>query len=198
MKLLATKTNVAAPSVAYPFGNIRNKTLSVAGTPVDVEVYGDFHQFFEKMFDASGITANGLPDNVTNGWQLYEALIKVTQPDWTSAGITFSTVGANTWANLASSGLFSIAYKVKTNEVSLCGAASISSVAVPGDIPIMTLPVAARPTSIARPLARVLRGSTVTIEQITINTTGIVTVANGSGTFTPQTVWFEGISYRKS
>ena len=33
----------------------------------------DYVQFMEKMFADSGLTANGDPDNATNGYQLFEA-----------------------------------------------------------------------------------------------------------------------------
>jgi len=74
MKLLENKTNVDAPTTAYPFGELKNDTGTNDGTPVDQELLGDSMQFFEKVFNESGLTANGLPDNETNGFQLYEAL----------------------------------------------------------------------------------------------------------------------------
>ena len=46
---LEDKTRVDAPDYDYPFGKIRDKTESEGGTPVNTEVYGDFHQFFAKM-----------------------------------------------------------------------------------------------------------------------------------------------------
>lgn len=77
---LENKPNVTAPNAAYPFGNIKDKTSSEAGTGVNVAVYGDMHQFFAKLFAASGLTANGLPDNESNGFQLYKALLGVVAP----------------------------------------------------------------------------------------------------------------------
>jgi len=74
MRLLATKTNVNAPDSDYPFGRIRNNPGNGTGTPVNELLYGDMHQFFEKLMDAAGITANGLPDNDYSGFQLFEAL----------------------------------------------------------------------------------------------------------------------------
>ena len=73
MKLLQNKTNVVAPDAVYPFGDLKDDTGSNDGTPADRELVTDIHQFFEKLFDESGLTANGLPDNVTNGFQLHEA-----------------------------------------------------------------------------------------------------------------------------
>jgi hypothetical protein len=71
---LASKPNVDAPDYDYPFGRIRDRAGSTPGTPVNEVVYGDFHQFFAKLMDEAGVTANGLPDNDDDGFQLYEAL----------------------------------------------------------------------------------------------------------------------------
>lgn len=74
---LENKTNVDAPSVAYPFGKIRDGEDS--GTPVNTEVYGDFHQFFAKLLDEANITPNGQPENATDGFEYIDALLKVVQ-----------------------------------------------------------------------------------------------------------------------
>lgn len=74
---LENKVNTDAPSTAYPFGNIKDNTGSNNGTPVDKNVYADFHQFFAKMMDESGIAYNDLPDSATDGFQYFLALIKV-------------------------------------------------------------------------------------------------------------------------
>lgn len=74
---LTNKTNVAAPDSVYPFGRIKDKTSTQPGTPVNEDSYGDFHQFFEKLMAASEITANDLPDNAYNGFQLFQALKRV-------------------------------------------------------------------------------------------------------------------------
>lgn len=68
------KTNTDAPDGTYPYGKIRDNTGANDGTPVDVEVYGDFHQFFARLMAIAGLVANGIPDNLTNGFQLFEAL----------------------------------------------------------------------------------------------------------------------------
>lgn len=69
------KTNTDAATGTYPYGNIRDNDGSNNGTPVNVETYGDFHQFFEALMADAGITFNGLPDNLTNGFQLYLAFV---------------------------------------------------------------------------------------------------------------------------
>ena len=60
-------------STNYPDKRIRNNDGSGNGTPVNEQVYGDIHEFFGKIMREQKINYNGLPDNVTNGYQLYEA-----------------------------------------------------------------------------------------------------------------------------
>lgn len=72
---ITDKPNTEAPSADYPFGRTRDKSPSLAGTPVTTLTHGDFHQFFAKLMDFAGITPNGLPDNEYSGWQLMEALM---------------------------------------------------------------------------------------------------------------------------
>lgn len=196
MKRLSAKANVDAPSTPYPFGNIRNKTLSVAGSRVNVEMYGDIIQYFEKMFDASGITANGLPDNFTNGWQLYEAFVKLTHPAWTATGLTFATVGLNTWANVGPP-FYNVAYKQMPNEVALCGVASISSGAT-GDVPVMFLPSAASPSKDVY-VSALLQDGLAAPEPciLSIDALGQVTVLGMTVSLGDYTIYLDGIIFRK-
>jgi len=94
---LQDKTNTMPPTSDYPFGDIRDDTGTGNGTPIDRQVYADIHQFFAKMFFESGITSNGLADNATNGFQLWNAFSKFTStgvwidaaaPVITTAGIS--------------------------------------------------------------------------------------------------------------
>jgi hypothetical protein len=73
---LESKPDVTPPATPYPYGRIKDRVGAVPGTPVTEEVYGDFHQFFEKLMALAGVTGNDLPDNDTNGYQLMEAFIK--------------------------------------------------------------------------------------------------------------------------
>lgn len=81
-------TRAGAPTSAYPFGFIINETGSNNGTVVDADGFNDLFQLKEKMFAESGITANGLPDNETNGFQLFQAFLSVLPKkmvfQWTS------------------------------------------------------------------------------------------------------------------
>lgn len=71
---LKNKQNVDAPSGAFPYGNIRDDDGSGNGTPVDVQVYADFHQFFAHLLDTAGVSPNNLPDNLYNTFQYWNAL----------------------------------------------------------------------------------------------------------------------------
>lgn len=77
MRSLANKTNVTAPDADYPYGRLKDNDGTGNGTPVNEQVYGDIHQFFEKLMAEAGLAANNLPENVTNGFQLITALKKV-------------------------------------------------------------------------------------------------------------------------
>lgn len=89
MRPLADKPNTDAPDSDYPFGKIRDNPGNNTGTPINEVVYGDIHQFFEKLMNAAAITPNGLPENQTNGFQLYEALLKVTRQEYGKDTIQF-------------------------------------------------------------------------------------------------------------
>lgn len=73
---LQNKPNVQAPGGAYPYGKIKDNPGNGTGTPVNEVVYGDFHQFFAKMMAEAGITYNNVPDNATDGFQYFLALLK--------------------------------------------------------------------------------------------------------------------------
>lgn len=74
MRSLASKPNVVAPGGDYPFGRIKDNPGDQTGTPVNEEVYGDFHQFFEKLMSDGGVVANDDAENSADGFQLNEAL----------------------------------------------------------------------------------------------------------------------------
>lgn len=60
--------------VKYPNGRIKDNTGAGDGTPVNEFIYGDLHEFKDKLMRLASITPNGLPDNETNQYQLIEAL----------------------------------------------------------------------------------------------------------------------------
>jgi hypothetical protein len=80
MKKLENLQNVEAPTGDYPYGDLKNNTGSNDGTPVNRDLLTDLVQFAQKLADEAGITINDVPDNETDGWQLYEAFRKLTKP----------------------------------------------------------------------------------------------------------------------
>lgn len=77
---LQDKTNVQAPDATWPFGKSTDNTGSGNGLPLNSATLEDYHQTFEKVFDESGLSANGLQDNAVNGFQLFQAFRKVFRP----------------------------------------------------------------------------------------------------------------------
>lgn len=67
--------NYTAPSGTYPYGNIKDDTGTNDGTPVNVLTNGDIQQFFQRLLQTSGIVINNLPDNLDNGFQLFESFM---------------------------------------------------------------------------------------------------------------------------
>lgn len=74
---LEDKPGVQAPDATWPFGRSLDRAPGVNGLPLNSASLEDYHQFFAKLFDASGLTANGLPDNEDNGFQMFDALLAV-------------------------------------------------------------------------------------------------------------------------
>ena len=113
---ISTTINTDAPSSDYPVGRIRNKSGAVAGTPIVEEIYGDITQFFAAMMESAklinpGFDYNNLPDNVSNGWQLYTALMTVlskVEEEWHYVGQNgeqafgrgFANANASTYTNV--------------------------------------------------------------------------------------------------
>lgn len=70
----------------YPEGNIKDNPGDGTGTPINVLTTADIHQTFYKLLDIAGITPNGDPDNVTNGYQYIEAIRKIPNEVFTPSG----------------------------------------------------------------------------------------------------------------
>lgn len=77
MKTLQQQTFVREVSANHPFGAIINETDSNDGTPVVREVYNDHLVNHYKLLEKVGMTANGLEDGETNGYQIIEAFQKL-------------------------------------------------------------------------------------------------------------------------
>ena len=74
----ANQRNIDKSDLAnYPDARIRNNTGSNDGTPISEAVYGDIHETFAKFMREAGLSYNNLPDNVSNGYQLFEAIKRV-------------------------------------------------------------------------------------------------------------------------
>ena len=70
----AKQRNIDKSDLAnYPNARIRNNSGSNDGTPISESVYGDFHETAAKTMREANMTYNDLPDNVSNGYQLFEA-----------------------------------------------------------------------------------------------------------------------------
>lgn len=80
MKRLQDKENVVAPDANDIYGSLKDDTGAHDGTYADTEMLKDSLVFFERLMEKSGITPNGLDDNESNGFQLYQAFRKVTRP----------------------------------------------------------------------------------------------------------------------
>ena len=114
---LEDKQNVNPADADFPYGDVRDKTPTVAGTKWDRNTMSDYIQFFHKMLDEAGITPNGTLDNDYNGFQMYEAFRKLTRPYKLNAlrlaysvGVVtatnqFNDIGAIVWTR-TSTGLY--------------------------------------------------------------------------------------------
>lgn len=90
MKKLEDFANVQPPDSDYPYGQIKDESTPGANdnTPMNVETFGDMYQFFARMFDKGAqaglhlpaLTANGEPDNATNGFQYFQAFMRLARP----------------------------------------------------------------------------------------------------------------------
>jgi hypothetical protein len=99
---IANYPNITAASADYPNGYIKNDP---SGTPVNVLTNGDVQIFFDKLLRIAGITANGLPDNETNGYQLIDALIKAARPYDVITGTLTQAGSADPTATIAENSL---------------------------------------------------------------------------------------------
>lgn len=78
MRRLQNFPRVTGPDSDFPYGRVKDTTPTERGTPVNELTHGDRHQFFEKLMDVAGITANEVPDCEYTGFQLFQAFLKVS------------------------------------------------------------------------------------------------------------------------
>lgn len=101
---LALKPQVLPANGEFPYGRIKDDTGSNDGTPVDEEVYGDFHQFFARIMALANVNYpsfdyNNEPENFYDGFQFVEALQKLFAPLITGvsqiSGMPFSSINSS-------------------------------------------------------------------------------------------------------
>ncbi|KKL54820.1 hypothetical protein LCGC14_2261590 [marine sediment metagenome] len=148
-RILANKPNVQAPGGDYPFGRIKDVVPSVSpGTPVDEEVQGDFHQFFEKLMSLASVAANDLPDNNNDGFQWIEALQKTR---FTLADTWNAVTFANNWVNEGSGTYHNLEYTLDNlGFIHLRGHIKRSDGNTGDNVRIFTLPTGFRPAKVVR------------------------------------------------
>jgi len=148
---LRLKPNTKTPDAKYPYGNILDETPSVNGTPVDTEVYADFHQFFAKLFAESGLTYNNMPDNAYDGFQYYDALVQIIQVGilanyYNQENATWTAVTyANNWQNAFGSSYRLEYWKDQDGWVHLRGMINRSDGLTGNLVGVCILPVGYRP-----------------------------------------------------
>ncbi|MGB0881432.1 MAG: hypothetical protein ACPGSO_00655 [Vicingaceae bacterium] len=76
MRNLTDATNVDAPNGDYPNGKVRDRNGTTPGTIYNEVLHGDLIQTIQKIIIEAGITPNSNPDNVSNGYQIYDAMRK--------------------------------------------------------------------------------------------------------------------------
>lgn len=127
---LEDKPGVQAPNTAYPFGRPKDNSGSNDGMPLNVLTHGDFHQFFAKMMDDAGISYNGLPDNATDGFQYWLALVKVIEDNCAFYTDISASVTTNAACGVINKSV--LQYTDGTVSVKLSGITSSSITASPG------------------------------------------------------------------
>lgn len=74
MRNKSTVINTIPPSADYPMGRIKNDTGVNDGTPIVEENNGDIQETVTFFMNRAKITPNGAPDNVSNGYQIANAI----------------------------------------------------------------------------------------------------------------------------
>lgn len=144
----STRTDTDKTDLAkYPDGRIKDGITD--GTKAGEEVVGDFQQVFLKAMRDAGITPNGLPDNETNGWQMFDACFGTT---WKEVG---NDGGLTTFANgaVSSTGPVSPGNKIRYRKINGGKCLQIDGWYAPTTLDnttAFTLPVGYRPTGFTR------------------------------------------------
>ena len=178
----------------YPFGDIKDNTGVGDGTIANRKMFADIFQTVGKIFADAGITPNNTPDNVSNGYQLYEALRGFVLY-WAGAG-AWST----DWTYTSPFGAHStLPLKVRMQQIAIAGGgAPIFRVFIEGSVDsgmsysgsadeaVLQLGTDIRPT---KPILRTCAGgnnSGTGVCKVRIGTDGVLTVLAGSGSWNAQ------------
>ena len=75
MRILSSNPNVdKSDLVNFPDGRIKDNDGIGNGTGINERTNGDIHQTISRLMRKYGIVPNNLPDNITNGFQIVEAI----------------------------------------------------------------------------------------------------------------------------
>lgn len=75
MRILSSNPNVDnSDLVNFPDGRIKDNDGIGNGTGINERTNGDIHQTISRLMRKYGIVPNNMPDNVTNGFQIVEAI----------------------------------------------------------------------------------------------------------------------------
>lgn len=200
MRILANKQNVIAPAFPYSFGRIQDNPGNGTGTPVDEDVYGDFHQFFALLLPIGQVTPNDLEENGTNGYQSIIALQNIPKAQYDifhQVGGSLEPPYQNSFATSAYiTALEGLRYKLdaKTNRVYFSGACQRATESI---LTAFTLPVAYRPAQDrAIPMLLFNNGIFIPCLMKVNATTGAVSfLGNAGDTVSLATYIVDGISF---
>ncbi len=95
MRKLENQSGVQSPSSDYPKGRVVDSQ-----TLMSEAIFGDMISAWQKMVEDAGFTENDKPDNVTNGFQLLEALyakIKEKVLSEVTDGLLTKVIEIGTW-----------------------------------------------------------------------------------------------------
>ncbi len=188
---LENKPNVTAPGGAYSFGRIKDDTGAEDGTPVNEEVYGDMHQFFEKIMAEAGLTHNNSPENDTTGYQYLDALKKIIDNGHDAVQHVVGAVGEIPFStgNLADPDPgTALRYSKIGKYVTIEGSFFASEVVGgPLNVPVCQLPTGFRPELKSMNFP-VFKGGAIT--PLLVDTDGRILRANPSGM--PDTTYYIG------
>lgn len=98
MRALSAGTNVDPSTADYPNGRVRDKAGATAGTIVNEVLLGDITQAIQALLEYSSVVPNGNPDNVTNGYQILEALSAWIIPEWVNISLINGWAGGSNTA----------------------------------------------------------------------------------------------------